>query len=169
MSVLIPNNISINKLLFPLLGIIAFFLNIKYSLPYRDQETAFIINMCLSLLQWLRNLVCPRPTPLCRAPSSPNKPPAPSTSCLCCCASDSAAATCPSLKRCPRVPRTTHKLCRTHMLTLCFFTSAPPADSRLLWAKWRWDCLVSGGATQCAVPHFQPVTVWSGLQRYRGP
>lgn len=63
----------------------------------------------------------------------------------------------------------THTPCRTHKLTVRFFTSAPPADPGLLWAKWRWDCPVSGGATQCSVPHFQPITVWSRLQRYRGP
>lgn len=99
-------------------------------------------------------------------------PPAPSTSCLCCCASDRAAATFRSWKRwwiLPDIQKYTHTPCRTQMLTVLFFTTALPADSGLLWAKWRWDCPVSGGATQCSVPHFQLVTVWSRLQGYRGP
>lgn len=55
--------------------------------------------MCIFLLQWLRSLVCPSLSLECWVPSSPSRHPAPSTSCPCCCASDSAAVTCPSLRR----------------------------------------------------------------------
>lgn len=51
------------------------------------------------LHQWHKSLGCPRLTLLCPVPSSPSRHPALFTSCHCCCASDNAAVTCPSLRR----------------------------------------------------------------------
>lgn len=50
--------------------------------------------------QWPKSSVCPRLTQLRPVPSSHLRHPAPSTSCLCCCASDSAAVTCHFSRRC---------------------------------------------------------------------
>lgn len=50
--------------------------------------------------QWPKSSVCPRLTRLCPVPSRHLRHPAPSTSCLCCCASDSAAVTCHFSRRC---------------------------------------------------------------------
>lgn len=49
--------------------------------------------------QWLKSLVCPRLTRPRPPPSSHLRPPAPSTSCLCCCAFGNAAVTCLSSRR----------------------------------------------------------------------
>lgn len=84
------------------------------------------ISVCLFPLQWLRSLVFLRVILLCRAPSSPSRHPAPCTSCLCCCASDSAAVTCHYLTRCSHVLQWgSLVLAYIHKVTLCSTYSLP--------------------------------------------
>lgn len=125
--------------------------------------------------QWLKSLVCPRLTRPRPPPSSHLRPPAPSTSCLCCCAFDNAAVTCLSSRRwrtnCPNKSWGLVRLWETvftrHRLTLFF--SCLRSDSWLLWAPgWR-DRSVPGGAAQCHVAHLQPLALRPGPQSHRVP
>lgn len=63
-------------------------------------------NMCVLPRQWPRSSVCPSLNQLRPVPS---RRPAPSTSCPCCCASDSAAVICPSCRRFVGTNRCSHK------------------------------------------------------------
>lgn len=120
--------------------------------------------------QWPKSSVCPRLTRLCPVPSRHLRHPAPSTSCLCCCASDSAAVTCHFSRRCQPNDRQwqpkKNKLLADGALTL--FCLCLCSDSWLIWA-WGWrDRPVPGGAAQRSVPHLQPLGLSPWPQGHRG-
>jgi len=78
-------------------------------------------------------------------PLSSLRPPAPSTSCHCCCVSGSAAATCLCSRRwCPLT--VSHTLNTLVHILMCVFP-----DSRSDRAAGRWCCSVSRRAAVCSV------------------
>lgn len=121
------------------------------------QSCPFMSVFCV--FQSRRSLECPSRV-LCRLLSNLRFP-APSTSCPCCCASDSAAATCPCWRR--SLPHThyTHSMPSWSVLT-CIFWS----DAGSVGAAGRRDCSVTGRAALRSV--FVRI-LWLGPQSHSFP